>query len=77
MGPLSICLRRRRFWSPSLLQSLSSQAEGLSARLKEQGLGPDRHMLVIGQGAGHNEGAWAARLPAALEFVCGSRQRKR
>lgn len=47
------------------------QSQGLSTRLLEQGLGPDRHVYVVGQGARHNEAAWASRLPGALEFLCG------
>jgi len=27
--------------------------------------------LVIGEGAGHNESAWAARFPEALQFLFG------
>lgn len=50
----------------------SSQTEALSTRLRELGLGAERHILVLGPGARHNESAWAARLPAAVEFLCSS-----
>jgi hypothetical protein len=33
------------------------------------GLDDQRLKVVIEQGAGHNEAAWAARFPEALEFL--------
>lgn len=39
----------------------------------EGGLGSQRFLLVEVPGAAHNEKAWAARLPRALEFLYGSR----
>lgn len=41
----------------------------LEQLLKERGLGPDELLLVISPDAGHDEQAWAERLPAELEFL--------
>ena len=41
----------------------------LDALLRRRGLGDRRLRTVIESGASHSEGAWAARLPAALEFL--------
>ncbi len=37
--------------------------------LKEAGLGPDRLLVQVEEGAIHNETAWARRLPGALRFL--------
>jgi enterochelin esterase-like enzyme len=37
--------------------------------LRGAGLTEERLKVVIDDGAGHNEGAWAARFPGALEFL--------
>jgi predicted alpha/beta superfamily hydrolase len=39
--------------------------------LRRAGLGPRRLKVVVEEGATHSEGAWAARLPSALEFLFG------
>jgi hypothetical protein len=39
--------------------------------LRRAGLGPRRLRTVIEEGATHSEGAWAGRLPHALEFLFG------
>lgn len=39
--------------------------------LRRGGLGPRRLRVVVEQGATHSEGAWARRLPGALEFLYG------
>jgi predicted alpha/beta superfamily hydrolase len=39
--------------------------------LQEAGLGEDRLKVRIDEGATHGEGAWANRLPGALEFLLG------
>lgn len=41
--------------------------------LHKNSLGSKRLLLVEVPGAGHNENAWAERLPRALEFLYGSR----
>ena len=38
---------------------------------REAGLGPSRLAWAVNDDAGHNEAAWAARLPAALQFLGG------
>lgn len=43
--------------------------QGLDQRLRKAGLGPDRRLLVVDPAAGHNEAAWAKRLPQALTFL--------
>ena len=40
--------------------------------LRRAGLGPRRLRVRVEEGATHSEGAWAARLPEALEFLFGS-----
>ena len=52
-------------------QLLIDYAVTLDSTLKDQGLGPDRLMCTVDPEATHNEPAWAARLPAALQFLCG------
>lgn len=39
--------------------------------MRGKGLGEDRLMTIVEEGARHFEGAWAKRFPAALEFVFG------
>ena len=43
----------------------------LEAILRRAGLGPRRLKVVVEEYATHSEGAWAARLPAALAFLFG------
>jgi predicted alpha/beta superfamily hydrolase len=43
----------------------------LEAILRRAGLGPRRLRTVVEEGATHSEGAWAARLSDALEFLYG------
>lgn len=43
----------------------------LEAILERRGLGPDRLLVNVQEGATHNEGAWAARFPEALRFLFG------
>src|SRR5262245_51430455 len=43
----------------------------LESILREARLGPGRLRTVVEEGATHSEGAWAARLPRALEFLFG------
>ncbi|KAF8061885.1 ybbA [Scenedesmus sp. PABB004] len=43
----------------------------LYAHLTRVGLGPARLAWTVEPDAGHTEAAWAARLPAALQFVAG------
>ncbi len=43
----------------------------LASILRRAGMGSRRLRLVVEQGATHSEGAWAGRLPDALEFLYG------
>jgi predicted alpha/beta superfamily hydrolase len=43
----------------------------LETLLRGAGLGPRRLKVVVEEGAKHSEGAWAGRLPGALEFLFG------
>jgi len=43
----------------------------LGAIIRRAVLGERRLRLVIGEGAGHNESAWAARFPESLQFLFG------
>ena len=47
-------------------------ALALSIMMQDAGLGADRLDVFVDEGAGHNEWAWAARFPRALEFLYGS-----
>ena len=44
----------------------------LESILREAGLGARRLHVIVEEGATHSEGAWAGRLPAALEFLFGN-----
>lgn len=41
----------------------------LAALLAAQGVGPDRLLWEVDEGAAHTESAWAARLPRALRWL--------
>ena len=43
----------------------------LESILREAGLSARRLHVAVEEGATHSEGAWAGRLPAALEFLFG------
>jgi predicted alpha/beta superfamily hydrolase len=43
--------------------------KALDATLDKAGLGADRRLLIVDQGATHTEDAWAKRLPQALSFL--------
>jgi enterochelin esterase-like enzyme len=43
----------------------------LTAMLNADGLGDDRVRVVVQEGGRHNEASWAARFPAAIEFLFG------
>jgi predicted alpha/beta superfamily hydrolase len=49
----------------------------LQVTLGRHGLGSRRLLVVEERGAGHDEEAWAKRLPRALEFLYGHRSRSR
>ncbi|MCW5767140.1 MAG: hypothetical protein KIT19_00510 [Phycisphaeraceae bacterium] len=48
-------------------------AKDLYALLGAKGVSSENRVLVIGEGAIHNEGAWAERLPEALQFLFPAR----
>lgn len=56
-------------------QDVNEQTVGnvvkLARILRKAGLGERRMRLRVAEGATHSEGAWAARLPEALEFLYG------
>lgn len=56
---------------PELNEETVRNVLKLEAILRRAGLGPRRLLTVVDQGARHSEGAWAARLPRALEFLFG------
>lgn len=77
--------RRFRAWPPLVYLGMGKRETGnvakdekivndareLAAILRDAGL-DEGHLLVrIEEGAAHNEAAWAARFPAALEFLYG------
>lgn len=53
-------------------QSVVDDVREFAAILGRAGLGENRLRLVIEDGAGHNEGAWAHRFPQALGFLFGN-----
>lgn len=50
-------------------QGYVDAVKALDTRLKHDGFGPDRLLMVIDPGATHNELAWAKRFPQALTFL--------
>lgn len=52
-------------------QHFASYLSQLYAKLTASGLGPSRLAWTLEPEHGHTESAWAARLPAALQFVAG------
>jgi predicted alpha/beta superfamily hydrolase len=57
--------------SPEWSDETVRNVRRLEATLRSAGLGEKRLRVVVEEGATHSEGAWAARLPAALEFLFG------
>ena len=62
MGTHELGMRRRTRRS-------STDVRELESMLRACGLGDRRLKVRIDEGAGHNEAAWAARFPEALEFL--------
>jgi predicted alpha/beta superfamily hydrolase len=58
---------RRQDWNEETVDNVRR----LEAVLRGAGLGPRRLKVVVEEGATHSEGAWAGRLPSALEFLFG------
>jgi predicted alpha/beta superfamily hydrolase len=54
-------------------EAIVDDVRELEAVLLEAGLDESRLKARIGEGAGHNESAWAARFPEALEFLYANR----
>jgi predicted alpha/beta superfamily hydrolase len=52
-------------------RSVVDDVRELSAIVRRAVLSERRLRLVIQEGAGHNEGAWAGRFPEALQFLFG------
>ena len=57
--------------SPERNQETVDNVLKLESMLRHAGLGPRRLRTVVEDGGTHSEGAWAGRLPAALEFLFG------
>jgi enterochelin esterase-like enzyme len=55
--------------TPERSRMVVDDVRALAAILRRAGLSEKRLRLVIEPGAGHNEGAWAARFPGALQFL--------
>jgi predicted alpha/beta superfamily hydrolase len=52
-------------------QSAVDDVRELAGIIRRSGVDDKRLRLVIGEGAGHNESAWAQRFPEALKFLFG------
>jgi len=57
--------------SAELSRTVVDDARELAAILRRAVLSEKRLRLVIKDGAGHNESAWAERFPEALQFLFG------
>jgi enterochelin esterase-like enzyme len=57
--------------SPERSRTVVDDVRELAAIMRRAVLSEKRLRLVIKDGAGHNEGAWAARFPEALQFLFG------
>ena len=53
-------------------QSVVDDVRELAGILRRSGVEENRLRVVIAEGAGHNESAWAQRFPEALKFLFGS-----
>jgi predicted alpha/beta superfamily hydrolase len=58
---------RDRDWNDETVANVLA----LERILRKAGMGPRRLQVRVDEGATHSEGAWAARLPEALEFLFG------
>jgi predicted alpha/beta superfamily hydrolase len=82
-GKILEASRRSRSWPERMYIGMGTRETGneekddkivdgvreLEAILRESGLNNRRLKVRIEEGAGHNEAAWAARFPGALEFL--------
>jgi enterochelin esterase-like enzyme len=57
--------------SPERNRTVVDDVRELAAIMRRAVLSEKRLRLVIKEGAGHNEGAWAERFPEALQFLFG------
>jgi predicted alpha/beta superfamily hydrolase len=57
---------------PEINRETVENVHSLESVLRDAGLGPRRLKVVVEEGATHSEGAWAGRLPEALQFLFGS-----
>jgi enterochelin esterase-like enzyme len=58
--------------SPEKSRSVVDDVRELAAIIRRAVLSEKRLRLIIQEGAGHNESAWAGRFPEALQFLFGS-----
>lgn len=56
---------------PAINEEAVANVRKLEALLRRRHFGPRRLLTVVDEGATHSEGAWAARLPRALEYLYG------
>lgn len=61
----------REVGNPEKDEKVVNEARALEGILRAAGLGKSRLKVWIEEGATHNEAAWAARFPEALEFLFG------
>ena len=66
---ISVGIGTKETNSPAMAQAHVEWTRKLVSVLHAQGLGDDRVKLVVTDGAEHNEQAWAARFPDAMEFL--------
>lgn len=66
-----LAMGTREAGTPEKDQKSVENVRELEKTLRGAGLGDQRLKVVIDEGAGHSESAWAARFPAALEFLYG------
>ncbi|MGH9537580.1 MAG: alpha/beta hydrolase [Terriglobales bacterium] len=80
------CARAFRQWPDKVFMAIGSREAGSESRdrqtvqdvrdlehvLRHAGLGNDRLLVKVAEGATHSEQEWARRFPQALEFLFGS-----
>ncbi|MFN2432212.1 MAG: alpha/beta hydrolase [Gemmatimonadota bacterium] len=59
---------------PEASARMVADVRELERVLRDRGLGDDRLLTVVEEGATHGEEAWARRLPLALRFLYGARR---
>ena len=65
----------REIGNPAKDEKTVADVRELESILKSAGLGKERLLVNVEEGATHNEAAWAARFPDALEFLYRSQDK--